>query len=179
MLTNLQRSAAKLSRQPNPNATAPSKHPSTEKSTGNARPAKPPPNLKAELRRCSNQTKRLEKALSDITSRLEETQTNLAVAKRHHHDAMEHTRESKKIICRYLQLGMAIPPCDSLDLPMEIYSDDSSHKLATVIREQENQIARLERGVGEVRGELALSRRRERGVKRRITIQQRKKSKEK
>lgn len=132
--------------------------------------------LRAELRQCGNRTRALESALQDILSRLKEAQVNLGTAKQHHREAMEQARESKKIICRYLELGMTIPPCKSLDLPMEVYSDDSNYKLAAMIKEQENHILRLRRSVGGMQDEISQNQKEARRIKRCISLRQAKRA---
>lgn len=128
--------------------------------------------LQVELSIAVERTEDLEDAFRDISSRFKDALSNLEVAKGHHHTAMEQARESKRIICRYLELGMTIPPCKSLDLPMEVYSDESNYKLAEMIKEQEVHISRLKRSVDELREQVLESRKDVRRVKRKIYKQQ-------
>lgn len=87
-----------------------------------------------------------------MTLRLSSAEHNLARTKAHLRAATTQARESKRIICRYLELSMAdIPPCKSLALPMDVYADESCGRLAEAVREGEEGVREMRRAVEGVR----------------------------
>ncbi|EKG09703.1 hypothetical protein MPH_13225 [Macrophomina phaseolina MS6] len=162
------KAAIRPSRAPHPQATSNR----VQKRKNGAAVSKVVRELQVELNLAVERTESLQDALRAISSRLKEADSNLEIAKTHHSAAMEQARESKRIICRYLELGMTIPPCKSLDLPMEVYSDESNYKLAEMIKEQEHHILRLRKSVDEVREQVQQGRIDVRRLKRKIYTQQ-------
>ncbi|KAF9634959.1 hypothetical protein BFW01_g5854 [Lasiodiplodia theobromae] len=104
----------------------------------------PTSTLQHHLRTTLTQTTSLRRTLAELTARLSSAEHNLSITKAHLRDATTQARESKRIICRYLELSMAdIPPCKSLALPMDVYADESCGRLADAVREGEESVREM------------------------------------
>ncbi|KAK0612705.1 hypothetical protein DIS24_g11998, partial [Lasiodiplodia hormozganensis] len=118
--------------------------PSTSTSTRKPTSSTTTSTLQHHLRTTLTQTTSLRHTLSELTARLSSAEHNLALTKQHLRDATTQARESKRIICRYLELSMAdIPPCKSLALPMDVYADESCGRLADAVREGEESVREM------------------------------------
>ncbi|KAF4545875.1 uncharacterized protein LTHEOB_4527 [Lasiodiplodia theobromae] len=104
----------------------------------------PTSTLQHHLHTTLTHTTSLRHTLASLTARLTSAEHNLALTKQHLRDATTQARESKRIICRYLELSMAdIPPCKSLALPMDVYADESCGRLADAVREGEESVREM------------------------------------
>ncbi|KAB2570134.1 hypothetical protein DBV05_g11203 [Lasiodiplodia theobromae] len=122
--------------------------PRTQKPSTNTRPpsspSSPTSTLQHHLLTTLTHTTSLRHTLASLTARLTSAEHNLALTKQHLRDATTQARESKRIICRYLELSMAdIPPCKSLALPMDVYADESCGRLADAVREGEESVREM------------------------------------